>query len=856
MKAQFPVSLLLAALAALAFARRTVHVGPQADGSTVVPTHQRIRPAGDSLTLAARPVDLALAGDGSRAWVKDNRGLVVLDPRGWTLLQQLPFPSGGGSMHGIAATRDGARVFLTSAQDQLWEAERAADGSYRWAQPRVLPGPRSESGAPSPSHACGVALSADETQLLVCLSRNNTLGVLDLRSGQMREIPVGVAPFDVVLLPDRSTACVSNWGGRHPRSGEPAASSSGTPTLVDRRGVAASGTVSFVDLAAGRVIKEIAVGLHPSDVALLPDGDTLCVANANSDTISLVGISQQAVRQTLPIRPDPALPSGTAPNALAVTPDGKKLLVACGGINALAQVALGATREGLRGRVEGFIPAGWYPGAVVTDGLHAFVANVKGAGSRKRREQDPAYNSHGHQGTLTRVRLPGHSELARWTRQVREDARIPAALRAQERGASGTPAAPVPVRAGEPSVFDHVVYVIKENRTYDQVFGDLPQGNGDPKLCLYGREITPNHHALAEQFVLLDNYYCNGVLSADGHSWSTEGNVTDHLEKAFGGFTRSYTFGDDPITYSSTGFLWDQALDHGRSFRNYGECDYAEPVPAAATFTDIFRDWREKQGKIRFRQQIGIERLRRHSCRAYPGWNMKIPDGLRADVFLRELAECEKSGAFPNLTIVYLPSDHTSGTEPGAPTPRAQVADNDLALGRIVEAISRSRFWRRTAIFVIEDDPQDGFDHVDGHRSLCLVVSPYARRGAVVSEFYNQSGVVHTISRILGVPAPNQMTSLSPIMAACFTRRPDFRPYTCLPNRVPLDEMNPPISRLSGPARHWALASTKQNLDRVDAADEDTMNRILWHAAKGVHTPYPAHLAGAHGSGLSLAPER
>ncbi len=279
--------------------------------------------------------------------------------------------------------------------------------------------------------------------------------------------------------------------------------------------------------------------------------------------------------------------------------------------------------------------------------------------------------------------------------------------------------------------------------------------------------------------------------------------------------------------------------------------DYAEPVPADASFVDIYRDFVEGKRSIRFTQKVGVENLRRYSCPSYPGWNMRIPDVLRADVFLKELKEFEQKGYFPNLVIIYLPQDHTSGTQPGMPTPRAHVADNDLALGRIVEGISKSKFWQRTCIFVIEDDPQDGFDHVDGHRSLCLVISPYTKRGAVVSEFYNQGSVLHTICRILGVPPMNQMVAMSPVMTACFTEKPDFTPYTALPNRIPLDELNPPLNALNRQQRYWAEASLRLPLDKPDRVEEHLLNRILWHAIKGVDAPYPAEFAGAHGKGLA-----
>jgi YVTN family beta-propeller protein len=823
-----------------------MRVGPAPGGRTIVATGQILRPAGESLTFGGRPVDLALSSDRRTLYVKDDRGVVVVDAAAWKIRQELALPNGGGSMHGVAVTGDGGRVFVTDAQNLLCEATVVPDGRLAWSRRIALHGPEGK-GA---SYPCGIALAADGKTAFVALSRNNSLGIVDLAAGRLRqEIPVGIAPFGVALSPDGRRAYVSNWGGRRAKSGERTAPSSGTDALVDARGVAVSGTVSVVDRVEGREAAQIETGLHPCGLALDPSGRRLYVANANSDTVSAIDTAVNRVVETVNVRPDPALPFGSMPNALALSADGRMLYVANGGNNAVAVVALEA-RGQAKSVVRGFIPAGWFPGGLAVDGGRLFVANVKGLGSRNPSAGQKGWRVAQFLGTMSRVTLPQAAELAQYTRQVRADARVPEILRAWERKQSGRKPVPVPARTGEPSVFEHVVYVIKENRTYDQLFGDLPEGTNDPALCLFGREVTPNHHALAEQFVLLDNYYCNGVNSADGHAWATEGNVTGYLEKAFGGFTRSYTFGDDPLSYSASGFLWDQALLAGLSFRNYGEMDYAEPVPADASFPAIYRDFTERAGRIRFTQNIGIEPLRRYSSRSFPGWNLRIPDVLRADAFLTELRQADKQSSWPSLQIVYLPSDHTSGTQPGMPTPRAQVADNDLALGRVIEGITKSRFWPKTCIFVIEDDPQDGFDHVDGHRSICLVVSPYTRRGTVVSEFYNQTSVLHTMERILGLPPMNQMVAMAPLMTACFAGKPDPRPFTALPNRVALDEMNPPMSALRGQALHWAQESARLPLEKSDQADEDLLNRILWHAVRGVDTPYPADLAGAHGRGL------
>ncbi|MDX1934014.1 MAG: bifunctional YncE family protein/alkaline phosphatase family protein [Capsulimonadales bacterium] len=821
------VSLLLSGAGYLS--SRFLPVGPTDRGGFVVATGQTIRSVGEVLTYSGRPVDMALSPDGKTLYLKDDKGFVRIDTDTWKLRQRLAFPGeGGGSLHGITVRPDGKRVFASGAGNTVWEAAVAADGSLSISRGISLPGPEGK-GA---SYPTGLTLSGDGKTLPVCLSRNNTLAMVDLATGNVTETrPTGVAPFDV--LQAGADLVVSDWGGRRAKEGDRTADSAGTPTVVDERGVASTGTVT--QFSADGTVRTLSVGRHPSDLVATPDGKTLFVANANDDTVSV--IENGTVRETLVVKPDPKLPFGSMPNALALSPDGKTLFVACGGNNAVAVVSLRPMR------VLGWIPAGWYPGALATDGKYLYIANIKGNGSRTATEKTAkeGWNVYQYQGTVQRVALPDTATLAKYTARVRADARVPEVLRTAERQRSGKAPVPVPERVGEPSVFKHVVYVIKENRTYDQVFGDLKQGNGDPNLCLYGREVTPNHHALAEQFVLLDNFYCNGVLSADGHSWATEGHVTDHLEKAFGGFTRSYTFGDDPLTYSSSGLLWDNVLARGLSFRNYGEMDYTDAVPDPG-FVAILKDRNEKTGKITFKHKIGIDRLARYSSPDCPGWNMNIPDQIRADIFLRDLKEFERNGNLPNLTIVYLPNDHTSGVAPGVPTPRALMADNDLALGRVVEGLAKSRFWPQTCIFVVEDDPQAGFDHVDGHRSPCLVVSPYTRRGAVVKEFYNQTSVLHTMERILGVPPMNQMDALAPLMTACFTGKPDLRPFTALPNRVPLDEVTPARSAMTPRMRRFADLTAWQNFREVDAIDEDAMNRILWFAAKG-DRPYPAHFA-------------
>jgi hypothetical protein len=403
----------------------------------------------------------------------------------------------------------------------------------------------------------------------------------------------------------------------------------------------------------------------------------------------------------------------------------------------------------------------------------------------------------------------------------------------------------VPARHGEPSLIQHVVYIIKENRTYDQVFGDIKEGAGDPNLVLFGDEVTPNHHALARQFALLDNFYCSGVLSADGHSWVNEAYATDYLERSFGGWTRSYPDdGSDPLAYPSSGFLWDNALAHRRTIRNYGEFVRQDYAPRGMTWQNGYDDYRNGTRNWRFTVRPNLKSLEPYTHPGYPWFPLVVPDVYRAKLFIEELKEFSKKGTFPNLVYVTLPCDHTEGTRPNYPTPRAMVADNDLALGRIVEALTSSPFWPNMCIFVVEDDPQAGFDHIDAHRTVALALSPYTRRRFVDHTCYNQTGMVKTIELMLGLPPMNQLDLSATAMRNLFQSKPVMTPYRCLPTRIPLDEMNPALGQLQGPALYWAKKSLTLNLDEGDSADEDTFNRILWHAVRGYSTRYPQEFAG------------
>ncbi len=817
-------------------------VGRGDDGTYVVATQQIIDPAGESILFPGRPVDLALSPDESLLAVKNLRDITFVDMATRTVRQALRLPKGGNSHCGIAWTRDGKGVWTTESESTLYLARRNPDGLFAWVKEMEirLPGP---DGKPAPG---GFSLNEENERIYVALSRNNSLGIVNLSTKTVEnEIPVGIAPYTVLCR--GSKAYVTNWGGRRPGKDDVTGPTGGSRAVVNpRTGVASTGSVSVVDLDGKRVIKDIVVGLHPCAMALAPDGSRLYVANANSDTISVIDTAVDECINTFDVKPMKELPFGSAPNALALSSDGATLFAANGGNNAIAVI------DTAQGTVKGFIPVGWYPGAVtLARGNLLCVANVKGVGSlyekanqELKREHFPGvlggHNSHDHLGSVTLVAVPSADELDRYTVRVGANMRLPLLHKAMHLANVPERVVPVPNRPGEVSVFKHVIYIIKENRTYDQVFGDMPQGNGEPRFCQFGVEVTPNQHALAEQFVLLDNFYCNGVLSADGHQWCNEGYVTDYLEKSFGGFPRSYPYeGEDAVAFAPNGFIWDEVLRKGLTFRDYGEFVTAKIEPASATWDDINRDLLTGESKVSVRATTQLHTLEPYICPTFVGFPLKVSDAYRAREFLKEFREYEAKGELPNFIIMLLPGNHTVGTRPGMPTPRACVADNDYALGQMVDAITHSRFWPETAIFVVEDDPQAGLDHVDGHRTVALCISPYTKRGCVDSTFYNQTGMLRTIELILGVPPLNQIDMASTPMLNAFMDKPDLTPYTVRPNRIPLDEMNPDITSLRGKQRYWAEQSVKLPLDDVDEADEDTLNRILWHSTKGYDTPYP-----------------
>lgn len=852
-------------------------VGRQADGRTVLPVNQVITPLGTQVELPGlRPQTLTLSPDGRLLAVSGKSSeVIILDPANGEIRQRVPIRTGSQgtpgdliaqiieprakgqvSFTGLIFTPDGKRLLLSNVDGDLKVFDVAADGSV--IQPRSIPLPPANAPRRKEEIPSGLACSADGRRIYVCGNLSNTLLELDADSGAvLRTWEVGVAPYDVVLIGGR--AYVSNWGGRRPGPGDlTGPAGRGTVVRVDPvRHIASEGSITAIDLATGEPT-EILVGLHSSALAVSPDGKYLVCANAASDTLSVIEIASSEVVETIWAKPSPSDLFGASPNALVFAPDGRTLYVANGTQNAVAVIRF--EPEERESKLLGLIPVGWFPGALVFDSARhqLCVANIKGhqlQPAATRPDAAPAgttgFNTHQYHGSVSLVPLPGADELPELSQTVWDNLR-----RERIRDALLPPRpdqAPraIPERIGEPSLIRHVVYVIKENRTYDQVLGDIKEGNGDPGLCIFGEQITPNQHKLVREFVLLDNTYCAGILSADGHQWSTTAVGTDYLEKSFAGWPRSYPDGmsddgADALAYSPAGFLWDNALRHRVSIRNYGEFmiprfRWRDPERSGEPdFLACYRTWKDGTDEVIFESEPAVETLRSFSPRGYVGWGMAVPDQYRADFILRELRDFEARGEFPRLVIICLPNDHTSGTKRGCPTPAATVADNDLAFGRIVEALSHSKFWPEMAILGIEDDPQNGWDHVSGYRTTAYVASPYARRRAVVSAQYNTTSVLRTIEQILGLPPMNQFDASAEPLRECFTDTPDLAPFTAVASNVPLDQMNGEPQSLADPQlRADALACEQMNFDQVDRAPEDALNRVLWRAQRGTADPYP-----------------
>jgi YVTN family beta-propeller protein len=893
-------------------------VGQTYNGALLLPTNQWISPIGNRIEDPyGRIVSSTLSPDGqymaALTWNEFTGYLTIFDLKTGKIVQEEGgYPNTLDPAAGEPGEEVGADGPLYSPDGKtLWVpqtgdiAKFTVDPETGMVSEKAIinlppaangPAPEysTEARHPGEALASGMALSSDGSKLYVAFNGSNTLGVINTATNEVeKEIPVGNAPRQVVL--DGNTAYVSNEGGRPAQSGDTTNLSDGTPIVSSPvTGAATTGTVSVVNLTTGKQEQEIPVGLEPT--ALYQSGPALFVANSNDDSISVIDTATNAVVQTTSTNPLPGAQVGSYANAITM-PDPEHVLVSIGRDNAIAvyrYTGLTRWRHGGFGgwhehsaqplQFEGLLPTDWYPVQVQPDPAlgprEIVVTNDRGIGDRgpqakicKGTETSPApdcvkgYNTYDDTGTVTTFKMPAEGELAQYTKTVFTDNdwnNVPAI----NSGAGDTVPNVIPRRLGGRSPIKHIFVIVKENRTYDQVLGDLGEGNGAPELAQFGQKITPNAHALAKRFGDLDNFYDEGTLSADGHNWIVQAEANDYVEKEFGAFYRSYPAeGGDALAYQRDGFLWNAAKVAGQSVKDFGEYNRYITGPPGATGGD-WKEWYEDsqilEGKqsgplpiptTEYKTRSDIPSLNEITDPAYPRFDLEIPDQYRYDIWKAEFEHEESSGAVPGLTLIWLPDDHTGG----APDPVAQVADNDLAFGRIVETISHSKVWKDSAIFGVEDDSQNGVDHVDGHRAPAFVISPYAK-GGVQDEYSTQLNMVRTVEQILGVHPMNQEDYAAEPMYGAFTETPNFEPYTAVPNEIPLTlgvagSAATAAAKSGGPVQgavpasmqgvHNAWMSWKQHQSFLgrnalpDSAKPVLLNRFDWYSAHDWKVAYP-----------------
>jgi len=845
-----------------------------AENSVSIPTDQILTPAGEQTLFSGRPNAIAINPDGKTAvanvggysnnFTPEYAPIVVINLNESKVIQKVSLSKSerGGSYTGIIYSDDGSKLYASFSDGKILDFNVDKDGLltlYKIIElPTNIDGKTSDPG--------GLAISSDGSKLYVALSRNNSIGIVDLSTDKfIGEIPVGNVPYTILI--DKNMAFVSNQGGRVATPNDFTNYSSGTSIVSNpTSGMSSTGTVSVIDLSSNSVVKNITVGLQPT--AMCQNKEDIFVTNTNSDTISVINKQSLVAVKTISIHPYPNSIFGSQPNAIAISGD-NKLFVSLGSNNAVAVYDWNGENEAVK--FYGLIPTGWYPGDIAIDKALSsiVVANIKGVGSLGKEvpfgssKQLFGHSVYAWLGSISVIKYPDEKALAEYTKQVYIDNNWDKLLSDNIKENHISSPVPVPLILGEPSTIKHVFYIIKENRPYDQVLGDMKEGNGDPDLVVFGEKTTPNEHALAKDFILFDNFYCSGSVSADGHQWTDQGLNPDYIERQFGDFPRSYpNEGGDSLAYLSSGFIWEDAVNHGKSVANFGEYVKYFRTPTGAgveplgSWNDWYMDSEILEGKLNGKLHVPLGRFQSVSdvvsndrllIRDYPPFCLYIPDQYRVDIFLKQFNSYVENDNLPNLIIMSLPDDHSGGTKPGLPTPQAMVADNDLALGRIVEAISHSKYWKDSVIFVVEDDSQNGIDHVDGHRTTAFVIGPYVKRNFVDHTMYTQVDMLRTIEQILGLPPMNQMDSAATPMYDAFTNNPNFVPYDALANNIPLNQMNPDLNTLKTSDNKiqylWALASENMfsgsTQEDEDKQSVNLLNRDIWYSVMGFSAPYP-----------------
>jgi YVTN family beta-propeller protein len=763
----------------------------------LLPNGWKLSPAGRSIALGDLPLNMQLSTSGKFLAVVNNgqstQSVQLIDPRTEKLLDERVLRK---SWYGLAFSRDEKNLYASGGNDN-WIIRFRLQGNKLgltdtiklgavWPKDKICP--------------TGIAVNKTNTRLYTVTKEDNSLYIIDPTSKQiLKKLPLPTLAYSCILSPDDRTLYISLWGG---------------------------GAVAVVDTESQTITSTIQAGSNPNELLLNRTGSYLFVANANDNSVSVIRTSNNKVTETISTSLFPTTLTGSTTNGLALSANEKTLYIANADNNCLAVFDL--SKPGSSQSL-GFIPVGWYPTNVKTLGTKLLVANGKGLTSKANplgpQPFSPADNS-GYQsgstpnsrlqyigglfkGSLSFINAPKVEQLKTYTKQVYANTPFTKEKISVSEGADNNP---IPRKAGEKSPMKYVFYIIKENRTYDQILGDVPEGNGDTSLCLFGKEITPNHHALAKDFVLLDNFYVDAEVSADGHNWSTAAYATDIVEKtwptSYGARGGSLKYeGPMPVTFPKDGFIWDYCKRAGVSYRSYGE------------FAD--------NGKANMKSLEG------HICASSPGFNMDIKDQVRVDAWQHDFDSLVAINAVPQFSTVRISNDHTSGQKKGKISPQAAVADNDLAIGRFIEHLSHSPIWKESVVFILEDDAQNGPDHVDAHRSPAFVVGPYVKRNAVISAMYSTSGFLRTMELILGLPPMSQYDAAAVPLYACFTNTPDFTPYTVKPSNVDLERRNVAVNESSERSEAF-------NFSKEDAAPDLDLNEVIWKSIKGEKSVMPA----------------
>ena len=765
----------------------------------LLPNGWKLSPAGRALPLGDLPLNMQLSASGKLLAVTNNgqstQSIQLIDPNTEKLLDQKVIKK---SWYGLTFSKDEKKLYASGGNDnwilcypisnnKLGNADTIILGK-QWPKDKICP--------------TGITVNKTGDRLYSVTKEDSTLYIINPISHNItNKIKLAAEAYACVLSPDEKTLYVSLWG---------------------------SDQVAVFDAVKEALTATINTESHPNELLLNKKGTILYVANANDNSVSVINTKTNKVMETLATALFPTKLTGSTTNGLALSANEKTLYIANADNNCLA--VFDVTKPGSSQSL-GFIPVGWYPTNVKTLGTKILVANGKGFTSMANPKgpqpvlkednsgyQKGAINSREQyigglfKGILSFIDAPNVSQLKAYTKQVYANTPFTPQKTATADGETGNP---IPRRAGEKSPIKHVFYIIKENRTYDQVLGDMTKGNGDTSLCIFPQKVTPNHHALANEFVLLDNFYVDAEVSADGHNWSTAAYATDFVEKtwptSYGGRGGNYDFeGTRKAAYPRDGFIWDYCQRAGLTYRTYGEF-----VTDGAT------------GKA------SLKSLENHYCKQSPGFDLNVKDVKRVEIWAHDFDSLLRINAVPQFNSIRISNDHTSGQRKGALSPISCVADNDLAIGQFIEHLSKSSIWKESVVFILEDDAQNGPDHIDAHRSPVFVAGPYVKRNTVSHNMYSTSGVLRTIELILGLPPMSQYDAAAVPLFDCFTSKPDFSPYTAKPAQVNLEQRNVAVNGSS-------KRSEKFNFAKEDAVPDFELNDVVWKSVKGENSIMPA----------------